>query len=243
MATVAEVTLDADRLGIRGLNAALHAVPAGAHVRVLNPRGRHNLAVGLRERIAVDFAGPCGHYLGGLGACAEITVWGPVGRGVGENLMSGGIRVRGDAGGGAAAAARGGTIVVAGDCGSVAGIGLAGGTLAIAGNAGPYCGRAARSGVILVCGDADVGLGDALGDAVIYVGGRIAGLGDGALAAEPDENDLTAAKLIAATCGFDHVDPENLTKVTSVRYRPRLLSGRRAAGRPPVPGRLSAASA
>lgn len=239
---MAEVTLDADTLGIRGVNAALHTLPAGARARVLNPRGRDNLAVGLREPVTVEIAGPAGHYVGGLGKSADITVRGPVGPGVGENLMSGGIRVAGDAGRAAGSAARGGTIVVEGDCAPCAGIGLAGATLAIAGDAGPYCGWAGRSGVILVCGDTGPGLGDSLFETVIYVGGRIAGLGADAQAEDVDENDVTAAKILAAACGFDHMDPENLTKVTSRRFRSRIGTPRRR-GRAPGPDHLFTATA
>lgn len=240
---MAEVTLDADRLGIREINAALHALPGGARARVLNPGGRHNLAVGLREPVTVELAGPAGHYVGGLGRSADIVVCGSAGRGVGENLMTGRIRVAGCADRAAASTARGGTIIVEGDCGPCAGIGLAGATLAIAGDAGPYCGWGARSGVILVCGDAGPALGDSLYETVIYVGGRIAGLGADAQAEEVDENDVTAAKILAAACGFDHMDPENLTKVTSRRYRSRFEAPRRTRGRAPSTGQLFTATA
>jgi glutamate synthase domain-containing protein 3 len=241
--TVVETTLDADRLGIREINAALHRLPAGARVRVVNPRGRHNLAVGLNESVRVDIAGPVGHYAGGLGKYADVTVSGSAGRGVGENLMSGRIRVAGGAGRSAAASARGGTIVIEGDCAPCAGIALKGGTLAIAGDAGPYCGWAAQSGVILVGGDTGRDLGDSLHEAVIYVAGRIGGLGADARAEDVDENDVTAAKLLTAACGFAHIDPENLVKVVSRHQRPRFAARRRDRGRVTAAGFLSTATA
>ncbi len=238
-----EVTLDADELGVREVNAALHALPGGSAARVANPRGRHNLAVGLNEAVKVDVRGPVGHYAGGLGKYADVTVRGSAGRGVGENLMSGRVRVAGAADRGAAASARGGTIVVEGDCGPCAGIALKGGTLAIAGDAGPYCGWSAQTGVILVGGDAGRGLGHALYEAVIYVAGRIDGLCGDARAEEVDENDVTAAKILTAACGFDHIDPENLVKVVSRRYLPRFQAPRRTTLRAPASGFLSTATA
>jgi glutamate synthase domain-containing protein 3 len=214
---VVEVTLDAARLGTREINSALRSLPVGGRAKVVNPAGRHNLAVGLDRRVRIDIDGPAGYYVGGLSKYADILVHGPVGWGVGENLMSGNIRVRGNASQSAAASARGGMIVVEGDCSLRAGISLKGATLAIAGDAGAYCGFLAQSGVILIGGDAGDGLGDSLYEATIYVAGKIKGLGADARTEEVGENDATAVKILAAACGFDHIKPETVTKVTSAR--------------------------
>ncbi|MEV7968584.1 hypothetical protein AB0O34_21735 [Sphaerisporangium sp. NPDC088356] len=212
----AEVTLDAAAMSTREINRSLQALPYGRAV-VVNPAGRHNLAVGLDAPVRVEIDGPAGFYPGGLGKKARITVNGPAGCGVAENLMSGNVHVRGSAGQSVAASARGGVVVVDGGCSSRAGISLKGATLAIGGDAGAYCGVLAQSGVILIGGDAGPCLGDSLYEAVVYVGGKITGLGTDAAIEEITEHDVTFVKVLAEGCGFDHVSPADITKVVSTR--------------------------
>ncbi|RCG28313.1 glutamate synthase [Sphaerisporangium album] len=218
-----EVTIDAAVMTTREINRSLRALAYGTAV-VVNPGGRHNLAVGLDAPLRVEIEGSAGFYAGGLGKSAGVTVHGAAGCGAGENLMSGRVHVRGPAGPSAASSARGGVIVVDEDCSARAGISLKGATLAIGGNAGPFCGVLAQSGVILVGGDAGPGLGDALYQAVIYVGGRIAGLGGDAVIQEMTERDVRFVKVIAEECGFGHVSPGNVTKVVSTRRLYQLHS-------------------
>ncbi|MDH2424537.1 hypothetical protein [Sphaerisporangium sp. TRM90804] len=213
---MAEVWLDAAAMTTREINGSLRALPSGRAV-VTNPAGRHNLAVGLDAPLRVEIDGPAGHYPGGLGKRASVTVNGAAGFGVGENLMSGTVRVRGSAGQSAAASARGGTVVVEGGCASRAGISLKGATLVIGGDAGPLCGFLAQSGVILVGGDTGPHLGDSLYEAVVYVAGTIAGLGTDAVTEELNEHDVTYVKILADGYGFDHIRPEDVTKVVSAR--------------------------
>jgi glutamate synthase domain-containing protein 3 len=219
----AEVTLDAAAMSTREINRSLQALRCGTAV-VVDPAGRHNLAVGLNAPVRVQIDGPAGFYAGGLGKRAHVTVNGPAGCGTGENLMSGDVRVRGSAAESAAASARGGVVVVEGGCSSSAGISLKGATLAIGGNAGAYCGVLGQSGVILVGGDAGPCLGDFLYEAVIYVGGKIASLGADAVVEEITEHDVTFVKILAEGCGFDHVSPADVTKVVSTRRLYNLRS-------------------
>lgn len=212
----AEVTLDAAAMSTREINRSLQAMSGGRAV-VVNSAGRHNLAVGLDAPVRVDIDGPAGFYPGGLGKQARVTVKGTAGCGAGENLMSGGVHVRGSAGQSAAASARGGVVVIDGGCSARAGISLKGATLAIGGDAGPYCGVLAQTGVILVGGDAGPRLGESLYEAVVYVGGKIGGLGSGAAYEEITEHDVSFVKILAASCGFDHLSPADITKVVSTR--------------------------
>lgn len=212
-----EVTLDAERLTTREINASLQALPPGARATVINPAGRHNLAVGLREAAEVVIDGPAGYYAGGLGKHADLVVRGPAGWGAGENLMSGSVRVLGNAAQSAASSARGGTVIVEGDCSMRAGISLKGATLAVGGDVGAFCGFLAQAGVILVGGNAGPHLGDSLYEATIYVGGKIKSLGTDARIEELTENDIIAVKVLARAVGFHHIEPENVTKVTSAR--------------------------
>jgi methylamine---glutamate N-methyltransferase subunit B len=211
------VILSCADLSTRQINAALAALPDGACARVLEPRGRHNLAVGLSNRIRIDIEGNAGYYIGGLGQGPDVVVSGFVGWSVGENLLAGSVRVRGNASECAGASSHGGTIVIEGDASSRAGISLKGGTILVAGNVGHMSGFMAQAGVMLIGGDAGDALGDSLYEAVIYVAGKIASLGSDARVEELTDADVRAVKALAELGGFDHVQPENVTRVGSAR--------------------------
>jgi len=215
-------TLSCEELQTRGVNQRLASLTAPASVRVTHPGGRHNLAVGLTEAISISVEGNAGYFLGGLcgdgqGGGPEIVVNGFVGWSVGENLMGGQIRVRGSASQSAGSSARGGLIVIEGDASLRAGISLKGGTVAIAGDAGAMSGFMAQAGTILIGGSAGHGLGDSLYEAIIYVGGTIASLGADAVIEEMTDDDVLAVKWLVEQTGFDHIEPDHLTKVTSAR--------------------------
>ncbi len=214
--------LNCDELGTRAVNHMLRSVPAGSSLRLEQPRGRHNLAVGLAAPIHIEVDGNAGYFLGGLGGASDgtgpdIVVNGFVGWSVGENLMGGSIRVRGSASQSAGSSARGGYIVIEGDASLRAGISLKGGTLAIAGNAGAMSGFMAQAGTILIGGDAGHGLGDSLYEAVIYVAGSIASLGADAVIEEMSDDDVLKVKRLVEETGFDHIDPAVVTRVASAR--------------------------
>jgi glutamate synthase domain-containing protein 3 len=214
---VEPVTLSCAELTTRQINAALAGLPDGSRVTITEPRGRHNLAVGLSQRLHIDIAGNAGYFIGGLGQGPEIDVGGFVGWSVGENLMSGSVRVRGNASECAGASARGGTIVIEGDASSRAGISLKGGTIAVGGDVGHMSGFMAQAGIMLVGGDAGHALGDSLYEAVIYVAGTIASLGSDARVQELTQADVALVGDLAARAGFGHVEPGNVTRVGSAR--------------------------
>jgi glutamate synthase domain-containing protein 3 len=215
-------SLNCEDLGTREVNRRLRELSDGSEARLLQPRGRHNLAVGLSSAVSVTIEGNAGYFVGGLGGGRDgtgpdIVVNGFVGWAVGENLMGGSIRVRGSASQSAAASARGGTIVVEGDASLRAGISLKGATLAIGGNAGAMSGFMAQAGLILIGGNAGHGLGDSLYEAVIYVAGHIDSLGSDAVIEEMSDEDLLVVKELVQETGFDHIDPTRVTKVASAR--------------------------
>lgn len=212
-----EVELDVGELGVREVNRRLRRLPDGARARVSDPKGRHNLAVGLTRAIDVTIEGPAGYYCGGLGEAATVTVQGMTGWGAGENLMSGTVRVRGDASQSVAASAHGGLVVVEGRASLRAAISLKGGTLAVAGDVGPFCGFMAQAGTVLIGGDAGHSLGDSLYEAVIYVAGRVRSLGTDAQVEELTEADVAVVTELAARAGFDHIDPASVTRIASAR--------------------------
>jgi glutamate synthase domain-containing protein 3 len=197
------VILDCSRLATREVNAALAALPDGAHARITKPWGRHNLAVGLTGRITVDIDGNAGYFTGGLCDGAEITVHGFAGWSAGENLMSGMVRVKGNVSECTGASSHGGSVIVEGSASS---------------RAGHMCGFMAQSGVILIGGDAGHGLGDSLYEAVIYVAGKIASLGSDAQVEELTGDDVRRLKELVELAGFDHIDPAAVTRVASARH-------------------------
>jgi formylmethanofuran dehydrogenase subunit C len=211
------VTLSCAELSTREINMALAALPEGACARIVEPRGRHNLAVGLTNGVSIDIAGNAGYFIGGLGQGPDIVVGGFVGWSVGENLMSGSVRVRGNASECAGASAHGGTIIIEGDASSRAGISLKGGTILVAGDVGHMSGFMAQAGVMLIGGDAGNALGDSLYEAVIYVAGRVFSLGSDARVEELSDSDVQLVKDLAKLGGFDHIQPENVTRVASAR--------------------------
>ncbi|MEI8057023.1 MAG: glutamate synthase [Actinomycetes bacterium] len=215
--TDAPTTLDVRALGVTAVNRALRALPDGAQATLVEVRGAHNLAVGLTNKINITINGNTGYYVAGLCDGPDVTINGSVGWGVGENLMSGVVRVRGNASESTAATAHGGLVIVEGDASSRAAISLKGGNLAVAGNVGHMSAFMAQAGTVLVGGDAGDSLGDSLYEAVVYVGGKIRSLGADARVEELTEADIAKIREMCAAAGFDHINPENVTKVASAK--------------------------
>lgn len=211
------VSLSCAELSTREINRALRELSPGAEVTIYEPKGRHNLAVGLTNQINISIVGNAGYFVGGLGDGPDIDVDGFVGWSVGENLMSGTIRVRGNASECAAATAHGGMVVVEGDASSRAGISLKGGTLAVGGDVGHMSAFMAQAGTILVGGDAGEALGDSLYETVIYVGGKVRSLGSDARVEELTEADIARVEELVSLSGLNHIDPQNVTRVASAR--------------------------
>jgi methylamine---glutamate N-methyltransferase subunit B len=217
MVSLSELTLDCRELSTTEINRALREAAPGTVVRILEPRGRHNLAVGIQTPIEISIEGNAGYFIGGLCDGPDITVNGFVGWSVGENLMSGTVRVLGNASECAGASSHGGLIVVAGDASSRTGISLKGGTIVVAGDVGHMSGFMAQAGTILVGGDAGESLGDSLYEAVIYVSGRIRSLGADAQIEDLTDDDVALVRHLVKAAGFDHVDPERVRRVASAR--------------------------
>ena len=174
-----EIVLDCGQLSTREINQKLKALAAEGvpSVKVLNPAGRHNLAVGMVHPITIHFLGAVGYYCGGLCDRANIEVLGCCGWSLGENLMNGKIVVRGNASANAAASAHGGKVCILGNAGPRAGISLKGGTLIVTGNVGYGSAFMMQQGCMIVCGNAAENLADSIYDGAIYVGGTVSSLG------------------------------------------------------------------
>jgi formylmethanofuran dehydrogenase subunit C len=217
MVALTELSLDCRELSIREVNEQLRAAAPGTTVRILEPRGRHNLAVGLRHHLEILIEGNAGYFIGGLCDGPDVTVEGFVGWSVAENLMSGTVRVHGNASECAGASSHGGLIVIDGDASSRAGISLKGGTVVVGGDVGHMSGFMAQAGTILVGGDAGESLGDSLYEAVIYVAGRVRSLGADARIEDLTAEDVAVVERLVTASGFGHIDPQTVTKVASAR--------------------------
>lgn len=209
--------IDLAEVGVRELNDFLHHRLDGVtRVEILNPRGMHNIAVGVDWPGPIHIRGHAGYFIGGMNKRADIVVHGNVGWSVSENIMSGTIRVKGNASECAGASGHGGLLVVEGDCSSRCGISMKGCDIVVGGSVGHVSGFMAQAGRLVVCGDAGPGLGDSLYEAVIYVRGAIHGLGADAREEPMSESDHAVVSGLLARAGFE-LSAREFKRVASAR--------------------------
>ena len=213
------VRVDLAESTVRALNQYLHhelVRDGAARVEILNPSGRHNLAVGLDADVDVEIRGHAGYFIAGMNKRARVTVHGNVGWSVAENIMSGTVRVRGSASECVGASGHGGLVVVEGDASSRCGISMKGCDIVVGGGVGHVSGFMAQAGRLVVCGDAGPGLGDSLYEAVIYVRGRIASLGADAREEPMADTDRRVVEDLLARAGID-LPARDFKRVASAR--------------------------
>lgn len=214
-----ERTFDVGAEGVRVLNQFLHDAPEAVgvrHVRVLNPNGAHNIAVGAMSDLEIEVHGHAGYYLAGMNQLARVTVHGNVGWGVAENMMSGSVRVKGFASESAGASAHGGLLVIEGDTSLRCGISLKGADIVVGGSVGSFSAFMAQAGRLVVLGDAGDALGDSLYEAVIYVRGRIKSLGADAEEQSMTEIDQAELAVLLERAQLD-ADPAEFRRIGSRR--------------------------
>jgi methylamine---glutamate N-methyltransferase subunit B len=210
------LTFDLRSDTVRDLNRRLHGPEAAGHIRVVNPDGRHAIAVGVDADCEVGIEGHVGYYCAGMNKRATIRVHGNCGVGVAENMMSGTVVVDGSASQAAGATARGGVLVIHGDASARCGISLKGADIVVRGSVGHMSGFMAQRGCLVVCGDAGEALGDSLYEARLYVRGTVAGLG--ADCVEKEMRDEHAVQLGALLAAADiDADPSEFTRYGSAR--------------------------
>ena len=211
-----ERAFDLSQTSVRELNQALHEEGVG-DCRVLEPGGRHAIAVGMTAPVAVEIDGHVGYYCAGMNQRAEVRVRGNCGVGVAENMMSGSVTIEGDASQAAGATAHGGLLRIDGNAAARCGISLKGGDIVVRGSVGHMSAFMAQSGRLVVCGDAGAALGDSIYEARVYVRGEVADLG-----ADCIEKPLRAehrAELgeLLARAGIDDLDPGEFRRYGSAR--------------------------
>ncbi|MBM3457265.1 MAG: protein glxC [Armatimonadetes bacterium] len=220
--TAEPVVFDLSRQKVRELNAYLHGLPSGPEaavgpeVRVLNPDGAHNLAVGVNTPAQITIEGHAGYYAAGMNQHAHVLVNGNAGPGVAEGMTSGEVRVKGFASVSAGAAGHGGLLVIEGDAGLRCGISIKGIDIVVGGSVGSFSGFMAQAGRMVVCGDAGDALGDSLYEAVIYVRGKIRSFGADAHEEPMSEADYRTVAELLQQAGFEH-SPHEFRRVASRR--------------------------
>lgn len=211
------VTFDLAQQSLRELNRVLHQDAAGLkQMRVINPDGAHNIAVGVNAAVNIEVMGHAGYYCAGMNQSANITVYGNVGPGVAEGMTSGLVHVKGYASVAAGAAGHGGLLVIEGDASLRCGISIKGIDIVVGGSVGDFTGFMAQTGRIVVCGDAGDALGDSLYEAVIYVQGSIRSLGADAGLESMRDADYQAVAELLKRAGLKH-DPRQFKRVASKR--------------------------
>jgi len=204
---------------IRELNQALHTQHDSLTERewtVVNPKGEHNIAVGLDAEMSVDIHGHAGYFCAGMNKTANITVHGNAGQGVAENMMSGTVRVKGDASQAAGATAQGGLLVIEGNAGARCGISMKGVDIVVKGSVGHMSCFMGQSGSLVVCGDAGEALGDSLYEVHIYVKGTVKSLGADCIEKEMRPEHIEELSGLLAKAGVDE-DPTTFKRYGSAR--------------------------
>ncbi len=210
--------VDLSQTPLRELNARLHAPDLEARRwRVVNPGGRHSIAVGLDAPVEVDVDGHVGYYCAGMNQRAAVRVHGNCGVGVAENIMSGSVVVDGNASQSAGATGRGGLVVIHGDASSRCGISMKGVDIVVRGSVGHMSAFMAQKGCLLVCGDAGDALGDSIYEARLYVRGTVAGLGADCVEKELREEHGAEVRALLERAGIEGVDPAGFRRYGSAR--------------------------
>jgi methylamine---glutamate N-methyltransferase subunit B len=198
-------TIDLAASPLRELNAALHALTPDTnetHWRVVNPRGKHAIAVGLDAPVTVEVDGSVGYYCAGMNKQATVIVNGSAGQGLAENMMSGLVRVTGDASSAAGATACGGLLVIEGNASARCGISLRGMDIVVKGSVGHMTGFMAQAGNIVVLGDAGEALGDSIYEARLFVRGKVKSLGTDCIEKEMREEHVTLVRHLLDRAGL-----------------------------------------
>jgi methylamine---glutamate N-methyltransferase subunit B len=199
-------TVDLAATPLRELNTDLHRLAADAQEtewEILNPIGKHAIAVGLDAPVKVRINGHVGYYCAGMNKLAKVTILGNAGVGLAENMMSGEVRVTGDASQAAGATGRGGLLVIGGNASARCGISMKGLDIVVKGSIGAMSAFMAQAGNLVVLGDAGEALGDSIYEARIFVRGSVKSLGADCIEKPIGPEDRQALEGVLARAGVD----------------------------------------
>lgn len=205
---------------LRALNEALHALTPGTNEtewEVVNPKGRHAVAVGLAVPVTVTVRGSVGYYCAGMNKEATVVVDGSAGPGVAENMMSGKVVIKGDASQYAGATGKGGLLVIEGNAASRCGISMKGIDIVVRGNIGHMSAFMAQAGHLVVCGNAGDALGDSIYEAKLFVRGSVKSLGADCIEKEMRPEHLEVLARLLDEAGITDVKPSEFKRYGSAR--------------------------
>ncbi|MEM9668780.1 MAG: protein GlxC [Pseudomonadota bacterium] len=212
--------IDLSEQSVRELNADLHklAPDAGSNGwEIVNPKGRHSIAVGVDAPIDIEILGHVGYYCGGMNKQASITVNGSAGVGVAENIMSGTVHVKGDVSQSAAATGCGGLLVVDGSASARCGISMKGVDIVVKGNIGHMSAFMAQAGNLVVLGDAGDALGDSIYEAKLFVRGTVKSLGADCIEKEMGDEHHSLLRELLDKAGLEEVETSSFRRYGSAR--------------------------
>jgi len=207
-------TIDLDKSEVRDLNVELHShngTEDSDEYVVNNPKGKHNIAVGLDSNVNVTVDGHAGHYVGAMNKHANVTVTGNAGAGLAENIMSGVVRVKGNSSQYTGATGVGGLIVVEGDAAARCGISMKGVDIVVGGSVGHMSCFLAQKGNLVVCGDAGDAFGDSTYEVSMYVQGEVKSLGSDCEEKEMRPEHIELLTDLLGKAGID-ADPKNFKR-------------------------------
>lgn len=214
-------TVDLAATTLRDLNSRLHGIAEELNAprswRIVNPGGRHSIAVGLDAEVEIEVDGHVGYYCAGMNQRATVRVRGNCGVGFAENIMSGCVVVCGSASQSAGATGRGGLVVIHGDASARCGISLKGSDIVVRGSIGHMGAFMAQRGRLVVCGDAGDALGDSLYEARLYVRGAVAGLGADCIEKELRDEHVVELRELLERADIDDVEPSDFRRYGSAR--------------------------
>ncbi len=210
------MTFDLSQTPLRDVNRFLHHNAHGKAIKIINPNGSHNVAVGLHDAIDVTIEGHVGYYAAGMNQLANVTINGNAGTGVAENMVSGRVQVKGFASVSAGASAHGGLLIIEGDASLRCGISLKGADIVVGGNVGSFSAFMAQAGRMVICGNAGDALGDSLYEAIVYVRGTVKSLGADAQFEPMTEVDYQTIEELLAKANLTH-DPKTFKRIASAK--------------------------
>ena len=203
---------------VRDLNQCLHQANSDkASYKVINPNGKHSVAVGAQYATEVKIDGHVGYYCAGMNQNASIEVSGNAGSGLAENIMSGIVKVQGNASQYCAATGHGGLVVVDGNTAARCGISMKGVDIVVGGSVGHMSAFMAQSGRLVICGDAGDALGDSMYEARIYVGGTVQSTGTDCIEKPMEAEHIAELTELLAQAGMSDQAPANFKRYGSAR--------------------------
>jgi len=181
--------------------------------------GQDSIAVGVDKKAKITVDGSAGDFFGALVNGASLTLNGNAGRFAGDVMRNGKITINGNCGEGTGMYMYGGQIAVNGDGGDNIGQISKGGAILITGNAGDFVGLYLTGGDIVVLKNIGKKTGDWMIKGRIFVGGKIANLGNNTTIQQLNNDDRKFLNTLFAQNNIKN-SLKNIKKIVPKELRP-----------------------